>query len=529
MSSLASPLNFGSANNISFCNFDGCVCLVRNVPFRRNGISLRKNWSGRRWKHAGVSTHSVTTAEQGTSISLDSAYRGSEGNAYDSFIVAAPKPVLKSGSKVDPLLNMAWDEKRHGGNSDDETKERSRVIESLGEVLLKAERLEISKKVNLSANEPTLDERADQENGVPVTKSVRSSSRKAKTLKSVWRKGNPVATVQKVFEPPWINGGGEAGSKTVAPFRPYQPPPKVEPKLPTKSLAAAPPMRKPVIFKDVNAAAKSPIGSGTDLGSKSESRKPILIDRFAAKKPVVDPVIAQAALAPPKPGKNLAPAKFKGEFRKKSSPSGGFRRRMVDDKKGIADEDSSEFDFSIPGAATARKGRKWSKASRKAARLQAARDAAPVRVEMMEVSEDGMLIDELAYNLAISEGEILGYMYGKGIRPDGVQKVSKEMVKMICKEYEVEVIDAVPVRVEDMAKKKEILDEDDLDKLEYRPPVLTIMGHVDHGKVNQFVDYFNRLYHSLQAVTNISISLRRRHFWILFGKVRYAFHFSFKY
>ncbi|KAL0399528.1 UNVERIFIED_CONTAM: Translation initiation factor IF-2, chloroplastic [Sesamum radiatum] len=93
---------------------------------------------------------------------------------------------------------------------------------------------------------------------------------------------------------------------------------------------------------------------------------------------------------------------------------------MVDNDD-IPDEDTSELDVSIPGAATARKGRKWTKASRKAARLQAARDAAPVKVEIMEVPEDGMLIDELAYNLAISEGEIFGYFYSKGIRPDGAK------------------------------------------------------------------------------------------------------------
>lgn len=499
MASLASLANLGSTKLISFGNLDGSVCLGRSISFQRNASSFRRSWCGKRWRYVGVCRYSVTTdyiADQGTSVSPSSTYGGSKENETDTFLKAAPKPVLKSGPKVNPPPGLPSNGSKLRRDSDNEkisdtVDGRSNVVESLGDVLERAEKLETNKKVNVPVSKPPASGRVEQKNGKPI--SSMENSNRAKNTKSVWRKGNPVAAVEKIAKEPLRqesskDEGTATGSQPVSPLRPPQPPQKIQPKLQARPSVAppAPYVKKPVILKDVNATSKPPVTDGTDSAPKSKERKTILIDKFASKKPGVDPLI-QAVLAPPKPGKSPPPGRFKDEFRKRSGPSGGARRRRVADD----DEDTSDL---IPGAPTSRKGRKWSKASRKAARLQAARDAAPVKMEIMEVDEEGMLIDELAYNLAISEGEILGYFYSKGIKPDGVQKLSRDMVKMVCNEYEVEVIDAEPERLEEMAKKKEIFDEDDLDKLEDRPPVLTIMGHVDHGKVRnltQFILCFN--------------------------------------
>ncbi|KAF7822515.1 translation initiation factor IF-2, chloroplastic [Senna tora] len=486
MASFASPVSFGGLVGVS--SSGRTRSLGKRVSLCRGNFK-----GGKRWHCVSLSVcrYSVITtdfiSDQGNAVSLDSnGDRGSKGTGEGNagFVLKPPpKPVLKSSeNKADPISGMKYEGRDPSG-----AKERNKVIESLGEVLEKAEKLESpkldAKRNNGPVNKPAISNKIT--NPKPEKMVDSTANQKSRTAKSVWRKGDTVANVQKVVkeapkpstknegEKSQTGEGGRVTSQWRAPPRGPQPLSRPQPMLQAKPSVAPPPIKKPIL-KD-NGAAGAPV--------KNKERKPILIDKFATKKPVVDPLIAQAVLAPPKPGKAPPPGKFKDEYRKKSAPAGGPRRRVLaDDDDEIPDEDTSELNVSIPGAATARKGRKWSKASRKAARLQAAKEAAPVKVEILEVSDKGMLIEELAYNLAISEGEILGYLYAKGIKPDGVQTLDKDMVKMICKEQGVEVIDADPLKVEGLVKRRDILDEDDLEKLKDRPPVITIMGHVDHGK-----------------------------------------------
>ena len=134
---------------------------------------------------------------------------------------------------------------------------------------------------------------------------------------------------------------------------------------------------------------------------------------------------------------------------------------------------------------SARRGgaRKMTKASRKAARVEAARASAPVKVDILEVGNQGMSVPDLAQKLAVNDADIVKTLFMKGISTTVNQTLDEETVKVVCQAFDVEVLEAGSCKLEDMAKKNEFLDEDDLDNLEVRPPVITIMGHVDHGKV----------------------------------------------
>lgn len=106
------------------------------------------------------------------------------------------------------------------------------------------------------------------------------------------------------------------------------------------------------------------------------------------------------------------------------------------------------------------------------------------REEIIEVGEEGLLVNDLAAMLAVEPAEILKTLFMKGIMATVTQTLDMDTVKVVGLEFGVEVWDKGSVEVSDMAKKTvDFLEEDETAQLILRPPVVTVMGHVDHGKV----------------------------------------------
>ena len=216
------------------------------------------------------------------------------------------------------------------------------------------------------------------------------------------------------------------------------------------------------------------------------------------------------------------------------------RRRGTPGDDGAADEG---FGRKARGAKREKEdlgSRRSSRNQRRVARAEARAEAAPVKEDIIEVGEAGMPVAELSERLAVTPADIVKTLFRKGLMvavnqarpctgrplaphdcpsatspcqskhlstgcelqqvrhiqaclvpgsegPDWAmltQVLDAETVKMAAAEYGVEVLDAEEGSVEQMARKtRAYIDEADLDFLAPRPPVVTVMGHVDHGKV----------------------------------------------